>query len=332
MKARDRLGLAWIAVLAAAGLTMANAPVAARGTGLIFVSNEKSSTITMLDAANKIIDTIAACARPRGMHFNIERTAFFVGCADDNTIAAYDIKTLKLIKRIRNIPHPETFDLTPDGKYLYTSDEDDSEASVVDVASGKIVKSYDTGAEPEGVRVSKDGSLVFVTSEAANLVHVIDTVKGEVIKDISVGARPRRFAMTPDGRELWVSCEVAGIVDIIDTQTLKPIAHISFLPKGMRREEVTPVDLVITADGSKAYVTLGRANHVAVVDVKSRAVLDYILVGRRPWGLQLTHDEKKLYVANGLSDDITVIDTSNDQPIVSIPVGRIPYGILIDDH
>jgi YVTN family beta-propeller protein len=79
-------------------------------------------------------------------------------------------------------------------------------------------------------------------------------------------------------------------------------------------------------------VALGRANHVAVVDVKSRSVLDYILVGRRPWGLRLTADEKKLYVANGLSDDITVIDTATDSSLISIPVGQVPYGILIDDR
>lgn len=304
----------------------------ARGTGQIFVSNEKSSTITVIDSSYAVVSSFATCARPRGMHFNLDHTQIYVGCADDNTIAAYDVTTLKLAKRIRNIPQPETFDLTPDGKYLYTSNEDDSAASVVDVAAGRIIASYETGPEPEGVQITGDGARVYVASEAANLVHVIDTATGEVIKNIPVGARPRRFALTPDERELWVSAELAGIVDIIDTSTLTAIGKVSFLPKGMRREQVTPVDLVISADGKKAYVALGRANHVAVVDVKMRTVLDYILVGRRPWGLRLSADEKKLYVANGLSDDITVIDTATDTALVSIPVGQVPYGILIDDQ
>ena len=62
------------------------------------------------------------------------------------------------------------------------------------------------------------------------------------------------------------------------------MADIQFLPTGFRPEQVTPVDLVITADGSRAYVALGRANHVAVVDVPTRRVIDYILVGKRAWG------------------------------------------------
>jgi YVTN family beta-propeller protein len=89
---------------------------------------------------------------------------------------------------------------------------------------------------------------------------------------------------------------------------------------------------LITGDGTRAYVALGRANHVAVVDVKARKVVEYVLVGKRPWGLALTHDEKRLYVANGLSDDISIIDTDSLRVLTSIPVGLVPYGILIDDH
>ena len=100
----------------------------------------------------------------------------------------------------------------------------------------------------------------------------------------------------------------------------------------MRKEEVTPVDVLITRDGARAYVALGRANHVAAVDVKARKVIKYILVGKRSWGLALTHDESKLYVANGLSDDISIIDTATLKVDKSIPVGTVPYGILIDDH
>ena len=122
------------------------------------------------------------------------------------------------------------------------------------------------------------------------------------------------------------------MVNIVDIKTLKVIADIEFLPTGFRREQVTPVDVLITKDGRTAYVALGRANHVAVVDVKSRKVLDYILVGKRPWGLALTKDEDILYVANGLSDDITIIETGSRKTIKSVPVGMVPYGILIDDE
>jgi YVTN family beta-propeller protein len=99
----------------------------------------------------------------------------------------------------------------------------------------------------------------------------------------------------------------------------------------MHKSDVTPVDLRITRDGRTAYVTLGHAAHVAVVDVQTRKVLDYILVGKRAWGLGLSRDENTLYVANGFGDDITIIDLKSRKATVSLPVGRIPWGIVIDD-
>jgi len=313
-------------------LTLAPQLVAGKNTGLVFITNEKSSTITVLDGENNILREFDTCARPRGLHFNHDRTRFFVGCADDSLIVAYDTRSQKLVQRIRGVEEPETFDLHPNGHHLYISNEEDAAATVFDVDTGEMLVSYQTGEEPEGVLITSDGRLVFVASEAANLVHVIDTVEGKVIKDILVDTRPRRFALTPDEKELWVSAELAGIVDIISLESLEIIGDILFLPTGFRKEQVTPVDLLITRDGERAYVALGRANHVAVADVKTRKVLAYILVGKRPWGLALTHDEKKLYVANGLSDDVTIIDTESLEVITSIPVGRVPYGILIDDH
>ena len=303
-----------------------------KDTGLVFVGNEKSNTITVLDENDNIVKNFDTCARPRGMHFSADRTEFFVGCADDSVIVVYDVATQKLLRRIRNVEEPETFDLHPNGRHLYISNEEDATATIFDVETGEFINEFDTGEEPEGVQVTSDGRLVFVASEAANMVHVIDTEEQEVIKDILVDTRPRRFALTPDESELWVSAELAGLVNIIDVESLKVIDDIAFLPTGFRKEQVTPVDVLITKNGERAYVALGRANHVAVVDVKERKVLEYILVGKRAWGLALTEDEKKLYVANGLSDDVSIIDTENLSVITSIPVGMIPYGILIDDH
>ena len=104
----------------AAALAAAAAPMDGAGaepSGKIYVSNEKSSTITVLDGGtNEVIGEFETCARPRGMHFNLDRTQFFVGCADDNVIAVYDAATAKLVHRIRKMEEPETFDLHPGGE------------------------------------------------------------------------------------------------------------------------------------------------------------------------------------------------------------------------
>jgi len=162
-------------------------------------------------------------------------------------------------------------------------------------------------------------------------VHVVDVETHTVKANVLVGNRPRRFALTADGKEVWVTSELAGNVSVIDTQDHRVIEEINFEPKGFRPEDVTPVGLVMTRDGSIAYITLGGANHVAVVDVASRKVQDYVLVGRRPWGVTLSRDEKTLYVTNGKSDDLSIIDTASLKVKRSVPVGRVPYTVVVDD-
>jgi YVTN family beta-propeller protein len=78
-------------------------------------------------------------------------------------------------------------------------------------------------------------------------------------------------------------------------------------------------------------VGLGRANHVAVVDVASRQVKGDVLVGKRAWGLALSRDGKRLYVANGLSDDMSIVDTGSLKATKTIKVGRVPHTVVVDD-
>jgi len=194
-----------------------------------------------------------------------------------------------------------------------------------------VLAEIEVGEEPEGVMSSPDGKKLYVTSEVANMVHVIDTATNEVKANIVVGNRPRRFAATQDGSEVWVTNELGGSVTILDGVKDEIKGTVSFAPKGFRADDVTPVGITMTRDGKTAYVTLGRANHFAVVDVASRTVKDYVLVGQRAWGATLNRDESLLFVVNGLSDDVSIVDTRTNKVIKSVPVGRVPHTAVIDD-
>jgi PQQ-dependent catabolism-associated beta-propeller protein len=306
-------------------------PAFAKGTGLIFVSLERGNQVVVLNpdlTVNKKIDT---SRRPRDMKFNAEQTRLYVACGDDDVIDVIDVATLAVVDSIPTGPSPEIFVFSPDESQIFVSNEEDSTMEMIDVATGTVTDRVATGAEPEGVINSIDGTYIFVTSEVADMVHVVDRAKAAVIKNIIVGTRPRRFVVTPDGADLWVSDELSSEVHVIDLATLEVKEALSFVPPGFRPSDVTPVGMAITRDGSKVLITLGRANHLAIVDAKTHEVLKYVLVGSRAWDVALTSDEKTAYVANGLSDDITVVDMVSMTPVQSLPVGRTPHSIRVDD-
>lgn len=304
----------------------------AKDTGNVFISSEKDNVITVLDGkTQQQIASIPTCKRPRHMQLTAARDRLIALCGDDGSAAIIDVAGRRMIDKIKLQEGAELFDLSGDGKTLYFSNEDEARIVVVDLESRKIVGSIKVGEEPEGVLIAPDGKTLYATSEVASLVHVIDTATGKVVKNIPVGKRPRRFAMTADGKEVWVSNELGSSVSVIRTADHTVADTIRFEPKGFRPDDVTPVGLTMSRDGKTAYVALGKANHVAIVDVASRKVRNMVLVGKRAWGLALSRDGSLLYVANGLSDDVSVVDLAKGRAIKSVKAGRVPHSVVIDD-
>ncbi len=307
-------------------------PASAVGTGLVFVSHEKSHEVVVLDPVNYTeVKRIKTSRRPRGMAFNQAHTTLYVACGDEDVVDLIDVALLKRVGGIPTGPSPEVLALSPDEKLMFIANEEDSSMWIINTSDKVLQHEVPSGAEPEGVFVAPDGKSVYLTSEVADMIHWIDVATGNIIDNLVVGTRPRRVRMTPDRKELWITCELSGEVYIVDAATFKTMQVINFLPPGFRQVDVTPVGLELNKAGTQAYITLGRANHIAYVDVKTRKITDYVLAGSRPWGAALSNDQTKLFIANSLSDDITIIDVANKKTIKSVPTGRVPYIPLVDD-
>ena len=177
--------------------------------------------------------------------------------------------------------------------------------------------------------ISPDGKILINTSETTNMAHFIDTTTREIVANVLVDARPRFAEFKSDSSELWVSSEIGGTVSVIDPVKRTITDKINFNIPGLRREAIQPVGISITKDGKTAFIALGPANRVAVVDAVSHAVTKYLLVGQRVWHMAFTPDEKYLLVTNGVSNDVSVIDVSAQKVIKTIQVGELPWGITI---
>ena len=303
--------------------------LAASATAQVFVSSEKDHQILVLQADGAPLRTIPVCKRPRHMAWSDGGRRILVACGDSHQLGVVDVEAGRLVDAVPTGESPEIFDLSPDGKTAYVSIEEEGEFAAYELASKKPLFAVKTGGEPEGVLVTPDGKLAYVTSEVANAVHVIDLTQRKAVAQIKVGKRPRRFALSPDGGELWVSNELGSSVSIIDTASRVVKHTLAFELPGMRKNDITPVALLMTADGKTAWVGLGRANHVAEVDVATRAVRRVVLVGKRAWGLALNRDGSRLYVTNGLSDDLSIVDTASGKAVKTVPAGRVPHSILV---
>lgn len=295
----------------------------------VYVSSEKDHRIDVFDTQGQRLSSIAVCQRPRHMAFNASHSQIYVCCGDSNQLGVVDVASGTMTGTVPLGDSPEIFDLSPDGNTAYVTIEDESVMAAYDLRTKAKLFEVKTGGEPEGVLVTPDGKFAYVTSEVANVVHLIDLKQRKVLKNIRVGNRPRRFVLVAQGQELWVTNELGASVSVVSTADHQVKHTLAFKVPGMRASDITPVGMALSPDGTTVWVGLGRANHVAEVDVVTRQVRKNMLVGKRAWGLTVHPNGKTLYVANGLTDDMTLIDTVAGKALRTVPVGRVPHSVLV---
>src|ERR1700744_3466558 len=106
-------------------LLLASVPAEAKDTGLIYVSNEKSNNIIVIDPKTyKIVNDIHVSGRPRDMHFNADHTKLYIACGDDDVIDVLDVATGKVVDKLATGPSPETFAMDEARHRIYVSDEE----------------------------------------------------------------------------------------------------------------------------------------------------------------------------------------------------------------
>ena len=312
---------------------------------LVYVTNEGSGELTVLDAAtDSVLATIAVGTRPRGVRVSRDGRLVYVALSGSprcpppmsdeecarlgadkakDGIGEVNAAERRLIRVLPGGSDPETFDLSADGTRIFVSNEDVDSASFVDVESGTIIRTVPVGREPEGVRLHPDGRTVWVTGETDHDVTVLSTDDGSELARIPVGRRPRDLVFSRDGALAYVSGEVDGTVTVVDARRFTPLRTIA-LPEGAR-----PMGLVLADEDRRLWVANGRGRTVSLIDLASDSILVSIDAGVRPWGLALTADEAKLYTANGPSGDVSVIDTERMEVVRRIPTGELPWGVAV---
>jgi len=316
----------------------------ARGAYSIYVTNETSGDLTVIDSANfEVAGTFPLGKRPRGIHASPDGQTIYVALSgspsappgvDESTlpppdhsldgIGVFEIGQHKVTRMIQSGNDPENFDLSKDGTRLFVSNEDDALASIIDLAAGKVVQSIKVGAEPEGVKLSPDGKLLYVTSENTGTVTAIDPVAGKEIKSFKVGRRPRSVAFLPDGSKAYVPAENDGTVMLVDSVAHKVIRPIKLGEPGV----IKPMGVLLSNDGSKLFVSTGRGHMIFVIDTATNEPVASVEAGQRPWGIALSPDGKTLFTANGPSNDVSVIDVATNTVVKKVKAGGGPWGVI----
>lgn len=184
---------------------------------------------------------------------------------------------------------------TPDGRRAFVANIGSGTVTAIDVAARRILAQIRTGEGAEGIAVTPDGKEVWVTNRAADTVSVLDAASLAVAGAVPCGSFPIRIAFAPDGRRALVTNARSGDVAVIDVAARRVTGRMSSALEGGAAEGKllvfagsTPIGIVVSPDGARAFVAHARADAVAEFDLATGEVARTLRAGREPDGMALS--------------------------------------------
>jgi len=121
----------------------------------------------------------------------------------------------------------EGFDVSPDGKELWTANAWDGTISVIDIAAKKVSQTLQADVKTANrLKFTLDGKYVLVSALNGPDVTVLDAASKKVIKRIPVGHGAAGIEMNPNGALAYVACTPDNYVAVIDLKSLQVSGHL----------------------------------------------------------------------------------------------------------
>jgi YVTN family beta-propeller protein len=116
----------------------------------------------------------------------------------------------------------EGFDVSPDGRELWTANAQDGTISIIDIATKKVTATLDAkifGANR--LKFTPDGKRVLISSLGNGNLFVYDAASRKEIKQVPIGRGAAGILMDPTADRAFVACSPDNYIAIVDLKTLE---------------------------------------------------------------------------------------------------------------
>ncbi len=214
------------------------------------------------------------------------------GCSANNYDKSflYKINTESLLveKIIYVGSVPKYVAVSPDDKYVLTSNWSSGDISVVDVEKNKEVKRIRAGRFPRGIVVDSKSRYAYVTIMGASHILKIDLEDFSTSKIENVGRAPRHLCISSDDSVLYVSLNNEGKIAKINLNNYS-IEKISC--------SGAPRSMIMTPDDKFLYVVNYSINKFSKIDLRKFEVVEQRETKDNPIGIAFDDETKEVWVA-----------------------------------
>jgi len=304
----------------------------------VAVVDTATNTVVTTIALNPRLDPTAIAISPDGSVAYVAQVP--LQAHTPPTISVIQIGSNRVIDTIRLTPptDPGKIVFSPDSSRAYLIDFASSAVDVLNVAQEKLIAALPILGSARGLAISPDGAALLAPNFGSSQAAAVDPSSGATLASIPIGDMnlgSSSFpafggaAASPDGRRVYVTNFFSDNVSVVDTASNIVIASV---PAGGG-----PVGVVLSPDGSIAYVADQNANAITAINTATFATTQINMpFSGYPTALAITPDGKFVYVTD---DNIVpdfgraicytfVIDTSKNAVAHTI-ITPYPVGVAV---
>jgi DNA-binding beta-propeller fold protein YncE len=217
------------------------------------------------------------------MALSVDETRLWASNWVSNDISEFDLATGEMVRRIPSVATPRG--LAAVGDSLYVAGYDGGDIEAIDLATGEGTVLEHTGGAMRHLVADPAGDVVYASDMARDAIFVIDARTGTVSHLATTDRLPNTIDLTPDGRLLAVS------------------------NRGRNNPDTY-------------YLPGPQWGSVLLIDTASGEVLDAIVGGNQPTGLDISSDGRMLAYSDFLDNRVTVVEVPPFDDLAAAGGGR----------
>jgi YVTN family beta-propeller protein len=295
-------------------------------TNKIYIANEGSANVTVIDGATNATTTVSTGSHPVSVAVNPLTNKIYVANGTSASVTVIDGATNTVTATVTVGLNPCCVAVNPITNIIYVASEHDNNVTVINGATNNTT-TVTVGTFPFGLAVNPLTNKIYVANYDSNNVTVIDGTNNTVMATVSVGSYPYAMAVNPATNKIYVGNSQDGTVSV---------GNVSVIDGGSNSVTTTvtvgtnPVGLAIDPVTNQVYVANYGSNNVSVIDGGSNSVTTTVTVGTNPDALAIDPVTNQVYVANYGSNNVTVIDGSTNTVTSTVAAGTYPILVAVN--
>lgn len=197
------------------------------------------------------------------------------------------------------------------GQRLFVAALGNNSLEVIDLRENKRVHTINGLAEPQGIAYIPSANRLFLANAKDGSVRAFDAGSWKMLKSTSYGDDADNLRLDPSSGHIWVGYG-GGALGEFDQEGAK-LADIKL--------DAHPESFQVEKNGSRIFVNLPGSRKIAVVDRKTRTVVESWSTGGPLANYPMALDERdhRLFVVTRLPARLIVLDTDQGKRVATLP-------------